>query len=78
MYKSFMVIFMQKDQYPDFTASQLFNDYDSAFDAFNHHIAELQAQLFTRPRGEKPLRAALQLGDLELWVITRTKDLITR
>ena len=72
-----MVIFFQHDAMPDFTAAQLHSDYDAAFEEFNQHIAELQEQIFKRPKGEKPLRASLQFGDLELWIITRTKELLT-
>jgi hypothetical protein len=77
MTKQFMVIFLQNDVRPDFTAATLHSDYDTAFDVFNRHIAELQEQIFKRPKGEKPLRASLQFGDLELWIVTRTTDLIT-
>ena len=34
-------------------------------------------QIFKQPKGEKPLRVSLGEMDIELWVISRTDELLT-
>lgn len=52
-----------------------FNDFDAAFDCFNEMAAAEGLQL-VQPKYTKPLRAALNYYNIELWVIKRTDELV--
>lgn len=78
--KNFMVVRLLKSdtafskspfEFPD-----MFDDYDQAFDRFNQIVSEEKEQEFRQPKGEQPLRASLQYEDVELWIISRTTDLV--
>lgn len=54
-----------------------FTDYGDAFDAVNELVVnDGNKQLFKQPKGENPLRVTLSDRDVELWVISRTDELL--
>lgn len=75
-----MVALLPKDEgqaeyYP--MIPNYFDDYEKAFDYMNELIAIDKQQIFKQPKGEKPLRVSLGEMDIELWVISRTDELLT-
>lgn len=81
MNEHYMVVELPKndDQYGiTLDEAVIFDDYDLAFDMLNQKIAEESGQMFKRPRLKHPLRAALAYRNIELWVVKRTDELITK
>lgn len=75
--KLFMVVIVPKNDTDinnfEFTPH---HDYDVAFDKFNEVVASEGQQLFKQGKYQKPLRAAFDNYDLELWIINRTNELV--
>jgi|GEM_PF-7039511 len=78
--ENYMVVQLPKEnQRGDITIGEpiYFDDYNKAFDCFNELAAAEQMQL-RQPKGTRPLRAALEYVDMELWVIKRTTELLKK
>jgi len=53
-----------------------FSDYGDAYDALNENVVNDGNKQLKQPKGENPVRVALSDRILELWVISRSGELL--
>lgn len=78
MEKKFILVELPKDDSMTWWEENavLYDEYEWAFDAFNERLTKEGQQVFRMPKGNPPLRAGLKDVNIELWVITRTDELV--